>query len=138
MRYLIAWTLLATVLTGCGSATEPDSAATPTDPSVTSSSGGVDDPATLSGGCHILVGPHGAVDQALALITPGKAVSELETSRVQDRLFAIVVARNAKLGDAAGQLVDVLDAPSYFVKDGRPDAVVTRTVAKINQLCDSS
>ncbi|MDX6277705.1 MAG: hypothetical protein QOJ72_1833 [Nocardioidaceae bacterium] len=100
----------------------------------------LDDPATRSGACHILVGPNGAVAQALALVKPGKATAaeKRKRSEVQDRLFAIVAARTAKLQNPAGELVDVLDAPSYFVKDGRPVADVMRTVARIKQVCHSS
>lgn len=80
------------------------------------------------------------MSQALALVRPDTASSaeQDERAKIQDRLFAIVAARNPKLGAPAGELVDVLDAPSYFVKAGRPDASVRRTVAKINKLCHAS
>lgn len=132
---VISAAMLLSALAGCGGASDPDPEATPS----SARTAFRDDAATRAGACHILVGPDGAVSQALALVKPdnGSSAERDERAKVQDRLFAIVAARNAKLGDAAGQLVDVLDAPSYFVKNGRPDATVRRTVATINKLCNS-
>ena len=91
------------------------------------------DPATLEGGCDILLGDEGILDAALAA---GEADDTAERQRVQERLFAIVSAENDSLADAAGQLVDYLDDPSAYVTGDELDASITTAESDIRETCD--
>lgn len=103
------------------------------------------DPATLAGGCEILLGGEPTlVDQTLSALRKEQMPdTDMEAYDLQDRLFAVTTAqlleakakRDRALGPPAGELGDFLDAPTYFVEDGRLDPRVTRTVARIRALC---
>jgi hypothetical protein len=137
---VVVMAIVALGVSGCGSSdSDAETPASPstssTGPAPSSSAGPISsgDPATLDGGCDILLGDEGILDAALAA---GEGDDDAERQRVQDRLFAIVSAKNDSLGDAAGQLVDYLDDPSAYVKDGELDASVTTAEADIRETCD--
>ena len=125
-------------LAGCGSSDSDQdapsspatsSAAAPSSAAPTSSG----DPATLDGGCDILLGDEDLLEAALAA---GEGDDAAERQRVQDRLFTIVSAKNDSLADPVGQLVDYLDDPSAYVEDGELDASVTTAESDIRETCD--
>ncbi|MET0929362.1 MAG: hypothetical protein ABWX74_07580 [Aeromicrobium sp.] len=91
------------------------------------------DPATLEGGCEILLGDEGVLDAALAF---PESDDDAERTRVQERLFAIVAAENDSLGDPAGQLVDYLDDPAAYIVDGELSSTITAAEADIRETCD--
>ncbi|MET0449147.1 MAG: hypothetical protein ABW004_12095 [Aeromicrobium sp.] len=91
------------------------------------------DPATLEGGCEILLGDDGALDAALAFRDSG---DDDERTRVQERIFAIVTAENESLADPAGQLVDYLDDPDAYIEDGKLSSTITTAVSDIRETCD--
>jgi hypothetical protein len=136
---VVVMAIVALGVAGCGSS--DSDVETPAGPSTSStgpapsSAGPISsgDPATLEGGCDILLGDEGVLDAALAA---GEGDDEAERQRVQDRLFAIVSAENDSLGDAAGQLVDYLDDPSAYMKDGELDASITTAEADVRETCD--
>jgi hypothetical protein len=131
-------TVAALGLAGCG-ASDSDgetpsspatSAAAPPTSAAPASSG---DPATLEGGCDILLGDEDLLAAALAA---GEGDDAAERQRVQERLFTIVSAKNESLADPVGQLVDYLDDPSAYVEDGELDASITTAEADIGATCD--
>jgi hypothetical protein len=96
------------------------------------------DPATLAGGCEILLGKGRLVTQSLAIrtlpgATPGpeqKIVGDL-----QEQLVAFVVTRNKELMDPAVALIGFLDDPPTHLVDGKLDSKTTQSVAKIHHAC---
>lgn len=98
------------------------------------------DPETLAGGCTILVSD-GLVRQAVAwLLNPQR--DHAAGFVLQDRLMAVVYGERLTSGPhttvlwkPAGDLVDFIDAPSFFITDGVLDPRVTRAVARINRRC---
>lgn len=137
---VVVLSIAALAVAGCGSSdsdgeegsTAPSSSA-PSKPAPSSAAPTSDaDPATLEGGCDILLGDEGILDAALSITTS----DDPDRARVQDRLFAIVTAENESLADAAGQLVDYLDDPAEYIEDGEPDASVTTADADIRETCD--
>jgi len=94
------------------------------------------DPASLAGGCEILVGEGRAVQEALGF--PRKKESAADKtlrSTIQDQLFTVVSAGNPKLSDPAGQLVDFLDDPDAYVEDGTLAPIVLRAFSDIRKAC---
>ncbi|KRC63715.1 hypothetical protein ASE12_02390 [Aeromicrobium sp. Root236] len=95
------------------------------------------DPATLAGGCEILMGK-GKVAQAALGFTGKKesAADKASRGRLQDQLFTVVGANNPKLADPAGQLVDFLDDPAaYLDDDGKVGSTVLRAFSDIQKAC---
>lgn len=137
---VVVLSIAALGLAGCGSsdsAGEEDgtapSSSVPSTPAPSSAAPTSDaDPATLEGGCDILLGDEGILDAALAITTS----DDPDRERVQNRLLAIVSAENDSLADPAGQLVDYLDDPAEYIEDGEPDVSVTTADADIRETCD--
>ena len=97
------------------------------------------DPATTAGGCSILVGGDDLVQQTLDFGHRPSGDRDDRTSwDLQERLFAVVVARNKKLGDAAGQLVDYLDDPDGYNDGAGTIRKVSRAVDRIRSVCRAS
>ena len=96
----------------------------------------VPDPATTAGGCAILVGKDDLVQRTLDFGHRSKDERNDATSwDLQERLFAVVSARNKELGSAAGQLVDYLDDPDGYNDGAGTISKVTRAVDRIRSLC---
>jgi hypothetical protein len=95
------------------------------------------DPATLAGGCEVLVGGDDLVHQVVSFLRkPRSAQDSAVASELQERLTAPVDADNNLLGDPAGQLVDALDyPPAYLTARGDHVGDVARAVAKIRSAC---
>jgi hypothetical protein len=98
------------------------------------------DPATLRGGCQLLVGGDDLVGHVVSYLRePATARDTASAYELQDRLMAPVDADNRRLANAAGELVDALDNPSAYVTAGGdlyPDVV--RAVARIRSWCEGS
>jgi len=93
------------------------------------------DPATTAGGCTILTNGD-LVRKTLALgHRPSGERSAGELWALQERLEALVVARNKALGDASGQLVDYLDDPDGYNVGAGTIPKVTRAVTRIRSTC---
>jgi len=90
------------------------------------------DPATLAGGCAILVGKDDLAVRAFEYRGPANTD---EASELQQRLFAIVVSFNKELTDPAGQLVDFLDDPAGYVENGEVIPKVAREMDRVRELC---
>ena len=122
------------LLTGCVSGTdEPGSRST------IGSSHSASDPATKVGGCELLVGDDDLVQETLDFGHLPAEERNLGTgSALQNRLFALVVADNKLLGDAAGQLVDYLDDPDAYNRGAGTIPTVTRAVNRIRTVCGKS
>lgn len=95
------------------------------------------DPATRAGACVVLTGEDDLVQRAVGALEEAPAADQATRDgyEVQDLLMAVVYSRTPKLWDLAGEMVDYLDAPKYFVKNGKVTATVRETVAKIDALC---
>jgi hypothetical protein len=95
------------------------------------------DPATLSGGCEILLGGYELVRHVLWYLrdpTTAQAADEL-----QGMLRAPVEAHNTLLAGPAGDLIVALDHPSRHVTaNGEVAPDVTRDVAAIRHACQTS
>lgn len=88
------------------------------------------DPATLEGACQILLGDGFAEDAVTAV---GKLESDY---LLQERLMAVVYGFTPKVWEPAGQLVDFLDDPKWFVDaDGRVEPKVIAAVDDIRRAC---
>ena len=95
------------------------------------------DPATLAGGCEILVGGDGLAQQALTFPKkPESAADKRLRHEIQDKLSSVVFENAHKnLANPAGQLVDFLDDPTAYVEAGKLSNSVTRAYARIQKAC---
>ncbi|MFL6171910.1 MAG: hypothetical protein ACJ716_03355 [Marmoricola sp.] len=94
------------------------------------------DPASLAGGCTILVADGDLVQNTLDFGHRPAAERDIRAgTTLQDRLFALVASRNPVLGDPAGQLVDYLDDPDAYNDGAGTTDTVTRAVDRIRASC---
>jgi len=94
------------------------------------------DPTTRIGGCTLLVDGDHLVQRTLAY--GHRSAGERDAfigQELQDRLFALVVARNKPLWASAGQLVDYLDDPDAYNRGTGTSTRVTRAVDRIRSVC---
>ncbi len=96
------------------------------------------DPATRAGACVVLTGRDDLVQQAVRVLedSPGADEATADGYEAQDLLMTVVYSRTPGLWSLVGEMVDYLDAPKYFVKDGKITADVRETIRKIEVLCD--
>lgn len=133
MSRLTAAALILFVVSGCGN-DGPGQGSLPEDGSPAQSSAA--NPATLAGGCAMLVGDDDLVRRALNFPRdPESASDERLRYEIQEALFSIVLAGHKKLSDPAGQLVDFLDDPEAYLEGDQPGTAITAAIAEIREAC---
>jgi hypothetical protein len=122
--------MAALLLASCGSGSDGSSSDGP------SRSPSTNDPATVEGACRIMLdGPDDLLQQTLSFARPESASAADSSAAIQKKLFTIVAAEQETLADPVGVLVDFLDDPSAYVKDGKVDDSITQAAATIRKTC---
>jgi hypothetical protein len=130
MRTAFSIVMAAVLLSSCGSGSDGSSSDGSSRPSPTN------DPATVEGACRIMLdGPDDLLQQTLTFPRPKSASAADRSAAIQEQLFEIVAAEQETLADPVGVLVDFLDDPRAYTKDGKLDDSITQAVATIRTTC---
>jgi hypothetical protein len=94
------------------------------------------DPTTIEGACRIMLdGPDDLLRQTLSFPRPKSSSAARLSATIQEQLFTIVASGQETLAEPVGVLVDFLDDPRAYSKDGKPDDSITQAAATIRNTC---